>query len=187
MESIQQVEAATRHWLAEFVIAHQLCPFAAKPFAEGRVRIVVTDSARAEFLLEDLLRELRYLDTQPVAKLETTLLVHPGALEDFYDYNDFLDLADDLLVQEGFEGIFQIASFHPDYQFADTEADDPGNFTNRSPYPMLHILREDSLEQAIAAHPDIAGIPTRNIALMDKLGTANLKQSLQVLLQATRS
>lgn len=171
--------AQTRHWLDHVVIARQLCPFAQRPAEEERVRFIVTDSARPEFLLDDLLHELNHLRATPVAAVETTLLIHPGVLENFHDYNDFLDLAEELLAQEGFEGEFQIASFHPDYQFADTRFEDAENYTNRSPWPMLHILREASLEAAIAAHDDVAAIPQRNIALMDELGTEALQAELE--------
>ncbi|MEZ5480276.1 MAG: DUF1415 domain-containing protein [Thiolinea sp.] len=174
------IRAQTRCWLEQFVLKHQLCPFARQPWDSGRVRLVVTDSARPEYLLEDLLQELQHLQATPVEQLETTLLIHPAVLEDFHDYNDFFDLAEELLVQEGLEGVFQIAGFHPDYQFADTHIDDAGNYTNRSPWPMLHLLREDSLERAIAAWPDDVGdIPTRNIALMQALGTVTLRDGLE--------
>lgn len=172
------IEAQTRCWLEQFVLKHNLCPFARQPFQSGRVRFVVTDSARPEFLLEDLLNELRLLKETPAEQVETTLLIHPGVLEDFYDYNDFLDLAEGLLVQEGWEGEFQIASFHPDYQFADTKVDDPENYTNRSPWPMLHLLREASLESAIAAHPDVGQIPEQNIVLMQGFGVSELQNQL---------
>ncbi|MGB1255973.1 MAG: DUF1415 domain-containing protein [Thiolinea sp.] len=178
------IVAQTRYWLETVVVANNLCPFAQRPFQDERVRFIVTDSARAEFLLEDLLHELKRLHETPVEELETTLLIHPGVLENFHDYNDFLDLVDELLVQEGFEGEFQIASFHPDYQFADTQFEDAENYTNRSPWPMLHILREASLETAIAAHPDVAGIPERNIALMEEMGSDELQANLERCFQA---
>lgn len=172
------IEAQTRCWLEQRVLKDNLCPFAHQPYQQHRIRFIVTDSARPEYLLEDLLSELQHLRDTPVSELETTLLIHPGVLEDFNDYNNFLDLADKLLVQEGFEGEFQIASFHPDYQFADTAADDAENYTNRSPWPMLHLLREASLEKAIAAHPDVAAIPQRNIAHMQTLGAETLAADL---------
>ncbi len=172
------IEAQTRCWLESRVLRDNLCPFAHQPYKNNRVRIIVTDSSRPEYLLEDVLHELKYLASLPAETLETTLLVHPCVLEDFHDYNDFLDLVDDLLVQEGYEGVFQVASFHPDYQFADTAEDDAENYTNRSPWPMLHLLREASLEQAIASHPDVAGIPQRNIALMQELGKETLAADL---------
>ncbi|MGB0847012.1 MAG: DUF1415 domain-containing protein [Thiolinea sp.] len=178
------IVAQTRYWLETVVVANNLCPFAQRPFQDERVRFIVTDSARAEFLLEDLLHELKRLHETPVEELETTLLIHPGVLENFHDYNDFLDLVDELLVQEGFEGEFQIASFHPDYQFADTQFEDAENYTNRSPWPMLHILREASLETAIAAYPDVEGIPERNIALMEEMGSDELQANLERCFQA---
>ena len=178
------IEAHTRYWLENLVIENNLCPFANHPYQGRRVRFIVTDSARPEYLLDDLLHELRHLQATPVEELETTLLIHPGTLENFHDYNDFLDLADGLLVQEGFEGHVQIASFHPDYQFADTLADDPENYTNRSPWPMLHLLREASLEKVIAAHEDVDQIPERNIALMQKMGTDVLQAGLEACQKA---
>lgn len=178
------IEAHTRHWLENLVIKSNLCPFASHPYQNGRVRLIVTDSARPEYLLEDLLHELRHLQATPVEELETTLLIHPGTLENFHDYNDFLDLADALLEQEGFEGHIQIASFHPDYQFADTSEHDAENYTNRSPWPMLHLLREASLEKAIAAHNDVDHIPERNIALMQEMGTDALQAGLEACQKA---
>lgn len=172
------IEAQTRCWLENRVLKDNLCPFAHQPYKNDRVRFVVTDSARPEYLLEDVLHELQHLHNTPAETLETTLLIHPGVLEDFHDYNDFLDLVDGLLEQEGYEGEFQVASFHPDYQFADTSENDAENYTNRSPWPMLHLLREASLEQAIATHPDVSAIPQRNIAHMQTLGTETLAADL---------
>lgn len=172
------IEAQTRCWLEQRVLKDNLCPFAHQPYKNDRVRIIVTDSSRVEYLLDDVLHELKHLAGLPAETLETTLLIHPGVLEDFHDYNDFLDLVDGLLTQEGYDGVFQVASFHPDYQFADTAEDDAENYTNRSPWPMLHLLREASLEQAIATHPDVDGIPQRNIALMQELGTETLAADL---------
>ncbi|MEB4590657.1 DUF1415 domain-containing protein [Candidatus Thiothrix sp. Deng01] len=175
--------AQTRCWLENVVLKHNLCPFAHKPFQGGQIRYVVTDSARPEFLLEDLQRELEHLRATPAADVETTLLIHPGALEDFLDYNDFLDVVDALLVAEGYEGEFQVASFHPDYQFADTRPNDAENYTNRSPWPMLHLIREHSLEQAIASHPDVDAIPERNIQTMNALGAEHHRKVLENCLQ----
>ena len=172
------IEAQTRCWLEQRVLKDNLCPFAHQPYKNDLVRMVVTDSSRQEYLLDDVLHELKHLASLPVEALETTLLIHPGVLEDFHDYNDFLDLVDGLLTQEGYEGVFQVASFHPDYQFADTAEDDAENYTNRSPWPMLHLLREASLEQAIASHPDVNGIPQRNIALMQEVGAETLAADL---------
>lgn len=175
--------AQTRYWLENVVLKHNLCPFAHKPFKGGQIRYVVTDSARPELLLEDLQQELEHLRTTPVDEVETTLLIHPNTLVDFLDYNDFLDIVDALLAEEGYEGEFQVASFHPDYQFADTQPDDAENYTNRSPWPMLHLIREDSLEKAVASYPDVDAIPERNIQTMNALGKQHHRQVLEASLQ----
>ncbi|MDX5410909.1 MAG: DUF1415 domain-containing protein [Thauera sp.] len=166
----EQIIADVEQWLDEVVIGLDLCPFAARPRREKRVRIAVSHATDEESLLNDLQAELERLSDTPAAELETTLLAIPDMLEDFADYNDFLDAVDLWVEQFGWEGELQVASFHPQYQFADTEADDAGNLTNRSPWPLLHIIREDSLEQAIAHYPDVDGIPERNIARMKALG-----------------
>ena len=145
----EQIIADVEQWLDEVVIGLDLCPFAARPRREKRVRIAVSHATDEEALLNDLQAELERLSDTPAAELETTLLAIPDMLADFADYNDFLDAVDLWVEQFGWEGELQVASFHPQYQFADTEADDPGNLTNRSPWPLLHIIREESLEQAI--------------------------------------
>ena len=165
----QQIIADVEQWLDEVVIGLDLCPFAARPRREKRVRIAVSHATTAEALLDDLQAELERLADTPVAELETTLLAIPDMLEDFADYNDFLDAVDLWVEQFGWEGELQVASFHPHYQFADTEADDPGNLTNRSPWPLLHIIREESLEKAIEHYPDVERIPERNIARVQAL------------------
>ena len=165
----EQIIADVEQWLDEVVIGLDLCPFAARPRREKRVRIAVSHATTAEALLDDLQAELERLADTPVAELETTLLAIPDMLEDFADYNDFLDAVDLWVEQFGWEGELQVASFHPHYQFADTEADDPGNLTNRSPWPLLHIIREESLEKAIEHYPDVERIPERNIARVQAL------------------
>lgn len=165
----EQIIDDVRQWLDEVVIGQQLCPFAAKPRDENRVRIALSHATDEEALLKDLQAELERLSDTPAAELETTLLAIPDLLEDFEDYNDFLDLVDMWLEQFGWEGEMQVASFHPHYQFADTEADDAGNLTNRSPWPLLHIIREESLEQALEHFPDAEAIPERNIKRMRAL------------------
>ncbi len=165
----EQIITDVERWLDEVVIGLQLCPFAATPRREGRVRIAVSHARSDEALLEDLQAELEHLSDTPVDQLETTLLVIADMLEDFHDYNDFLDAVDLWLEQFGWEGELQVASFHPYYQFADTEADELGNLTNRSPWPLLHLLREDSLEQAIEQFAKVEEIPARNIARMEAL------------------
>jgi uncharacterized protein len=166
-----------RHWVENVVVGLNLCPFAKRELVNNRIRFSVTDALTEEHLLENLQTELELLDRQEA--IETTLLIHPNVLQDFYDYNQFLDRADSLLEQMGLIGVYQIASFHPDYQFVGTEPDDVENYTNRSPYPMLHLLREESLEQAIANYPDPEQIPGLNIARLKSLG----RDKVQALLQ----
>jgi uncharacterized protein len=166
--------AAVRYWVERFVVGLDLCPFAGRELLRERVRFAVTPAATEAELLANLQAELDLLDNSPA--IETTLLIHPQVLQDFADYNQFLETADELLQAAGMEGIYQVASFHPDYQFAGTAAADVENYTNRSPYPMLHLLREQSLERSIASYPDTAQIPVRNIALMKRLGIARLEQ-----------
>lgn len=166
------VIAATRRWLEGAVIGLNLCPFARAPLAAGRIRFSVSRAETEEALLDDLQSELRRLVAASPEECETSLLIHPHVLADFADYNDFLDAADKVLKRLKLVGHIQIASFHPDYQFSGTRADDMGNFTNRSPYPMLHLLREDSIEHALAAYPEPDRIYRRNIEALRALGRA---------------
>lgn len=166
------VIADTRRWLDRAVIGLNLCPFAKAVVVHDRVGYVVSRATTPEALAEELVRELERLRDTPEDVLETTLLMHPGVLQDFLDFNDFLGVADEALVQLGLEGDLQIASFHPDYRFAGTDADDIDNFTNRSPWPTLHLLRESSIERAVAAFPDAADIYERNIETLRRLGAA---------------
>ena len=158
-----------KHWLEETVIGLNLCPFAKREYDNDRVRFSISDATSEEQLLASLITELELLNKDD--SIETSLLIHPGVLQNFYDYNDFLDVADGLLIEMNLEGTYQIASFHPDYQFADTDYDDVENYTNRSPYPILHIIREHSLELALAGYDDADKIPERNIALLKKMGS----------------
>ena len=174
----QPVIDATRHWLENVVIGLNLCPFAGLPWRQGRVRLRVSAASSQQQLAEDLAEELLALQAADPAECETSLLIHPHILDDFLDYNDFLDLADRLLESLELDGILQIASFHPDYQFADSTADDPANCTNRSPYPMLHLLREASIEQATASLPDPERIYERNIRTLRQLGLEGWKALL---------
>jgi hypothetical protein len=171
------ITAAVRYWVETFVVGLNLCPFAGRELQQERIRFVVTPATTEAELLAGLQAELELLDTNPA--IETTLLIHPQVLQDFADYNQFLETADDLLCAAGMEGVYQLASFHPHYQFDGTAAADIENYTNRSPYPMLHLLREQSLERSIAGYPDTARIPLRNVALMKRLGIARLKQLLR--------
>ena len=162
--------AATRRWLERAVIGLNLCPFAKAVHARQQVRFVASEATTPAALLEDLARELLLLRDTPAAQIDTTLLVHPRVLRDFLDYNDFLDAADALVAQLGLEGVLQVASFHPDYRFAGSADDDIANYTNRAPYPTLHLLREDSVGRAVAAFPDPDAIVARNIATLERLG-----------------
>jgi len=154
------------------VVGMNLCPFAAKPIAQKRVRVAVSDARDEHNLLTTLQDEILTLAQDP--DIETTLLVHPLVLQDFLDYNAFLSTCDALIADMNAEGVFQIASFHPQYQFADAGLEDAENYTNRSPYPLLHILRESSLSQAIDTHPDIDDVPVRNIARLNSQGATSL-------------
>lgn len=159
--------AQTQRWLEEVVIGLNLCPFARRPLQAGQIHFDVTHATDAGTLLGDLHAALTALDNNKA--IETTLLIIPGMLEDFGDYNDFLSLCDALLERFEWEGAYQVASFHPQYQFEDTEPNDAENRTNRSPWPMLHLLREDSVSEALAHYPDPEQIPQRNIARMRAL------------------
>jgi len=163
------------HWLDEVVIGLNFCPFAAKPRRNEQVRLVTSNASSDELLLTDLQNELSLLGQTPPSKIETTLLVVPKMLADFYDYNQFLDLVDELLVQFEWEGIFQVASFHPNYCFSDAEPDSIENLTNRSPYPVLHIIREDSIEKALENITDPDEIYKQNIQTMKNLSADQIK------------
>ncbi|WER44944.1 DUF1415 domain-containing protein [Cupriavidus sp. WKF15] len=166
------VIAATRHWLARAVIGLNLCPFAKSVYVKEQVRYVVSDATQAADLLDELERELKLLAETDTAQVDTTLLIVPEALADFLEFNDFLYFADRLLGSLRLEGTLQIASFHPQYQFEGTEPDDIENYTNRAPYPILHLLREDSIARAAEAYPDAADIYERNMATLRRLGHA---------------
>ena len=165
--------AATKDWLERAVIGLNLCPFAKAVHLKGQVRYVLSAAVDEEALLGDLLRELAFLaDADAESQAETTLLIHPHVLGDFLAYNDFLDLADAAVDALGLAGEIQVASFHPAYQFAGSGADEIENFSNRSPYPTLHLLRESSVEQAVATFPDADHIFERNIETLRTLGHA---------------
>ena len=171
-----QIIAATRHWVEAAVIGLDLCPFALAVHIQDLIRYSVSSAETPEQLLADLLRELQILaDTDP-AEIETTLLIHPGTLTEFLDYNDFLDVVDAALEDLGLDGVIQIASFHPQYQFAGTGPDDIENYTNRSPYPMLQLLRESSVERAVETFPDTARIFEKNIETLRQLGLEGWKR-----------
>lgn len=164
------VISETEAWLEKAVIGLNLCPFAKAVQVKQQIRYVVSQARTPEALLEELEHELEQLAEANPEKIETTLLIHPLALNDFLDFNDFLDVADGMLEELELDGILQIASFHPDYQFAGTEQDDIENYTNRSPYPTLHLLREESIDRAVHAFPEAEQIYEKNMETMRKLG-----------------
>jgi len=170
--------AATRRWLERAVIGLNLCPFAKAVHAKGQVRYVLSDADTPQALLEQLGEELLRLRDTLAEAVDTTLLVHPRVLADFLDYNDFLDDADGLVEALALDGVLQVASFHPDYQFAGSAPDDVENFTNRAPYPILHLLREDSVARAVAAFPDPDAIVERNIETLRGIGVDGWKKLL---------
>ncbi|MGZ9711972.1 DUF1415 domain-containing protein [Glaciimonas sp. GNP009] len=166
----EQVISDTKHWVERAVIGLNLCPFAKAVYVKNQIRFVVSGAQNVADLHTDLQTELDFLFQADPALIDTTLLIHPHVLQDFLDYNDFLDDADALLQTLDLEGEIQIASFHPDYQFAGTEPEDIANYTNRSPYPTLHLLREASLDNAIEAFPEAAEIFEKNLQTMEDLG-----------------
>jgi len=172
-----EIIAAVQRWVKSFVVDMNLCPFAKRELTRNRIRFALTAAKTEEALLMALQAELELLDND--SAIETTLLIHINVLQDFDDYNQFLDYTDKLLRQTRFEGVFQIASFHPHYRFEGTGPDDAENYTNRSPHPMLHIIREESLARAIAETANVDQIPARNIELMNDLGQARLRTLLQ--------
>jgi len=171
-----RIIAATCHWLERAVIGLNLCPFAKAVHVKQQIRYVVSDATSPEQLLAALIDELQTLAAADPQQIDTTLLIHPRALNDFLDYNDFLDVADAAVEQLGLTGQIQVASFHPDYQFAGSAPDDIENYTNRSPYPTLHLLREDSVARAVEAFPEAADIFERNILTLRALGHERLAE-----------
>ena len=166
----------TRLWLERAVIGLNLCPFAKAVHVHNRIRYVVSRARHIDGLLEELERELRALDAADPETCETTLLIHPQLLQDFLDYNDFLEIADGVVEELELDGVLQIASFHPQYQFEGSATDDIENYSNRSPYPTLHLLRESSIEHAVETFPDIASIYENNVLALRKLGHEGWQQ-----------
>ena len=167
-----EVVASTRAWIEQAVIGLNLCPFAKAVYDKDQIRYAVSDAQSSGALRDDLARELRTLAQAVPAAMDTTLLIHPNVLAEFDDFNAFLAVADATVKTLGLAGVLQVASFHPRYQFAGTTPDDVTNNTNRSPYPMLHLLREASMDRAVAAFPEAGMIYQRNIETMRRLGIA---------------
>ncbi len=171
----EAIIARTRLWLERAVIGLNLCPFAKAVYIKQQVRFVVTAATTTDELLAELAQELTLLDQADPELISTTLLIHPQAMTDFLDYNDFLETADAAIDALQLEGVLQVASFHPDYQFADTGPHDIGNYSNRAPFPTLHLLREESLDKAVAAFPDPESIFGTNLKTLEKLGLSGWK------------
>lgn len=175
------VITATREWLEKAVIGLNLCPFAKAVYLKNQVRFVVSRAPHLDGLLEDLDRELESLAATDPAVIDTTLLIHPTLLSDFLDFNDFLQIAEAAVEEHQLEGVIQIASFHPQFQFADTASHDMQNYTNRAPYPTLHLLRESSIDKAVAAYPEAETIYLRNIATLESMGIAGWRALWETL------
>ncbi|MBC7608679.1 MAG: DUF1415 domain-containing protein [Polaromonas sp.] len=171
----EQVLQKTKHWLEAAVIGLNLCPFAKAVYVKNQVRLVVSKARHADDLLEELDRELDLLVAMPADEIDTTLLIHPTLFEDFLDFNDFLEVADGVVDEHELEGVIQLASFHPQFQFDGTEPDDISNFTNRAPFAILHLLREASVERAVESFPEAESIFEQNIARLESLGQAGWK------------
>jgi hypothetical protein len=172
----------TQTWLTRAVIGLQLCPFAKAVHLKNQIRYVVSHASEPQALLETLVQELQHLVQADPQVIETTLLIHPEALTDFLDYNDFLDLADAALLELDLDGVLQIASFHPRYQFAGTEPDAIENHTNRSPYPMLHLLREESVSEVAEDEEFLEQIPERNMETLRKLGVKAMRAKMKEIM-----
>jgi len=171
----QEVLDKTRLWLEKAVIGLNLCPFAKAVYVKNQVRLVVSHARHADDLLEELDRELDLLAATPAEEVDTTLLIHPTLFEDFLDFNDFLEIAEGVVDEHGLEGVVQLASFHPRFQFEGTEPEDMGNYTNRAPFAILHLLREESVERAVEAFPEAEAIFEQNIQVLEKLGHTGWK------------
>jgi hypothetical protein len=167
---------ATETWLKSIVIAHNFCPFAKQTLTYNSIRFSIVHDTEIDFCLQKLINEWEHLDTDETT--ETTLLVFTAMFTDFSDYLDFLYYAETLLIEQGYEGVYQLASFHPDYRFEGSKPNDPANYTNRSPYPMLHLLRESSIEKALANFPNPEKIPKQNVALTRQMGLAKMRELL---------
>ena len=181
-----EANAHTRRWIEQFVVGLNLCPFAAPALLDQQLRITVCDATAEAQLARAVLLELDLIQSTPTDELLTSVLVFTQALGNFDDYLDFLGLAEDLLEEAGLEGVLQIASFHPDYVFDGVPANDPSHYSNRSPWPMLHFLREDQIEYALDHYPDPEQIPERNIVHLRELGTDAIQALLARIEQSGR-
>lgn len=180
----QIVSQAVEQWLNDVVIGLNLCPFAAKPQRNKQIKIFVSEAQSEEALLEDILTQLMELSSTEPEELETTLVAVPNMLSDFYDYNLFIDWVEALIRQQEWEGIFQLATFHPDYCFGGAEPEDDENLTNRSPYPVFHLIREQSMEKVLKHYPNPEAIPDTNIARVESLTAEERRKLFPYLFRA---
>lgn len=181
MDSSIVIDASSR-WVEALVVRHGLCPFASRVLNNDSLRSVVSEATTNDSLVDDLIEELLHLNHHSPDELETTLLIHPYVLTDFQEYNEFLDVVDAIIDEAGLHGVLQVASFHPDYKFADSDDDDAANYTNRSPFPMLHLLREASIDEAVrvwtAKGHNMEDIPLTNVETLRRMGTSLLEKQL---------
>lgn len=182
LEDAKRIEKAvlqSRAWLEQIVISYQLCPFAQKPYDLGQVRFIATTTSDSSEILKLVNEACQLLSNTPSQSLETTLIILESAFPNFMDYWTFVGIVEAQLYENGYEGVFQVASFHPDYLFGGSSENDPANFTNRSPFPMLHLLRENSITAALVHHPAPESIPERNISLMQEKGEQHWMQIMR--------
>ncbi|MDQ7090142.1 MAG: DUF1415 domain-containing protein [Methylococcales bacterium] len=172
----KQAQLQTENWLNKFIIAHNICPFAQAVVTDKSLYYAVDNATDSACCLQQLIIECERLDNQNT--IETTLLIYTNTFKNFEDFLDYVDLANALLEAQNYEGVYQLASFHPDYCFADVDETDASNYTNRSPFPMLHLIREASIEKVLDSYPNPESIPVRNIALTRSLGVTTLKTRL---------
>jgi len=177
-----EITEHTRRWIETVILACDFCPFAGREFARNSIHYRVIRGGEIEHCLESLIEECVLLDAE--TDIETSLLLFPDAFADFEDFLDLVGIAEALLIDQGYEGVYQLASFHPDYCFADQDVNDSANYTNRSPYPTLHLLREASLERVLEDHPDPESIPQRNIDYARRLGLEKMRALLEACTQA---
>ncbi|KJZ13914.1 hypothetical protein TW85_12040 [Marinomonas sp. S3726] len=179
--SDELVSKQTLKWVTSFIVDLNVCPFAKREVEHDSIRLSVVRSKKTAFALEELMAEIAWLDEN--TETETSLVVFPTLFSDFESYLDFVAMTEDIMFEQGYEGTYQVATFHPDYCFDGVEQDDVSNYTNRSPYPMIHLLREASVEKAIEFYGDTTGIPDDNIALMEEMGLEKVETILQSCLK----
>ena len=171
-----EVESKIHRWLTEFIVGHDICPFARRPLTMDLVKLRVVESPEEEDLTQSLLRALEELVLTPRTSLETTIIIIPNQFPDFDDFWSYCEWTKEILTQSRVEGLVQIVGFHPQFRFAESEENDAANYVNRSPYPLLHLIREESVEEAAEQYPNIAAIPERNALYLRRLSKTSLEQ-----------